>query len=254
MAKSTMFLRSFLLLLAILSSAARTEAQFELPLPPPPIPIPIPGWVLSKLDPLLQQRVPSLTGRSKVIVRAANLTSIGPVRQLVQQLGGVLGRQLPLIESVAADVPNVSLPILAASPLVTRVALDRLILSATERTGATVGATAVRQALGYDGSGVGVAVIDSGVTPWHDDLSQDGLGSQRVDQFVDFVNGRTAPYDDYGHGTHVAGIIAGNGFDSSGARSGIAPALAPDCAEGSRPGRSWPHQRRDCRARLRRRS
>ena len=123
-----------------------------------------------------------------------------------------------------ADVPNISLPLLANSPLVKRVALDRLILGATERTGATVGATAVRQATGYDGSGVGVAVIDSGITPWHDDLSQNGLGSQRVDQFVDFVNGRTTPYDDYGHGTHVAGIIAGNGFDSNGARSGIAPA------------------------------
>src|SRR5262249_27923629 len=78
--------------------------------------------------------------------------------------------------------------------------------------------------LGYDGSGVGVAVIDSGVTPWHDDLAAADQTSQRVDRFVDFTAGQQIPYDDYGHGTHVAGIIAGNGFDSSGARSGIAPA------------------------------
>src|SRR4029077_18550598 len=67
-------------------------------------------------------------------------------------------------------------------------------------------------------------VIDSGVTSWHDDLADPAAGTQRVVQFVDFVNGHPATYDDYGHGSHVAGIIAGNGFDSSGARSGIAPA------------------------------
>ncbi len=77
------------------------------------------------------------------------------------------------------------------------------------------------QELGYDGTGVGVAIIDSGVTSWHDDLA--GSGGQRVQRFVDLVNGRETAYDDYGHGTHVSGVVAGNGFDSGGARSGVAP-------------------------------
>ena len=102
-----------------------------------------------------------------------------------------------------------------------QVALDRPVEGVAERTGASIGATSIRQELGYDGTGIGVAVIDSGVTAWHDDLT--GSGGQRVRRFVDFVNGRTTPYDDYGHGTHVAGVVAGNGFDSGGARSGIAP-------------------------------
>ena len=87
--------------------------------------------------------------------------------------------------------------------------------------------------LGYDGTGVGVAVIDSGVTSWHDDLG--GATASASPSSSTSSNGRDA-YDDYGHGTHVAGIIAGNGFDSGGARSGIAPGAQPDRAQGARRG------------------
>ena len=71
-------------------------------------------------------------------------------------------------------------------------------------------------------------VIDSGITSWHDDLTfSDGrrgpYGNQRVAKFVDFVNGQALPYDDNGHGSHVAGIVLGNGYDSKGRQSGMAP-------------------------------
>ena len=87
-----------------------------------------------------------------------------------------------------------------------------------QRTAAAVGAGWVNEQLGYDGTGIGVAIIDSGVTSWHDDL-----GPSRVVHFVDFVSDLPLAHDGYGHGTHVAGIIAGNGYDSDGARRGIAP-------------------------------
>src|SRR5207247_3844041 len=77
----------------------------------------------------------------------------------------------------------------------------------------------VRDSMGFTGAGIGVAVIDTGITTWHDDLTNQSktlypFGNQRVQKFVDFVNARTQPYDDNGHGSHVAGIIAGNGYDS----------------------------------------
>jgi serine protease AprX len=214
---------SLFVALLIVGGAHTASAQLPLPVltPPPPPPLPSPGWVL-KVDPLVRERASLLTGRSKVVVTAASASSLPHVRTLLQQVGGTLGRSLPIIRGQAAEVPNLSLPIVAGSSLVKHVSLNRSTFPSMEATSATVGATAVRQQLGLDGSGIGVAVIDSGVTPSHDDLI-DPNGARRVWQFVDFVNGRYSIYDDYGHGSHVAGIIAGNGFDSGGARSGIAP-------------------------------
>jgi serine protease AprX len=178
---------------------------------------------LNKLDPLAQQQLPNLFGRSRVIVRAIDGTSPALLIPIVEAAGGTILKTLSIVNAQVVDLPNAALLTVADSPLVARISLDRHIVGAMERTASSIGATAVRHALGYDGAGVGVAIIDSGITAWHDDLTRNGA-SQRVHQFVDVVNRRETPYDDYGHGTHVAGIVAGNGLDSDGARSGIAPA------------------------------
>src|SRR5262249_16756091 len=132
------------------------------------------------------------------------------------------------LNGAVLDVPNGLLQGLAANPSIYRVHYDRPAFKHDLRTTVTIGSRAVQQALGYTGAGVGVAVIDSGVASWHDDLTnrsatQYPYGNQRVSAFVDFVNGQASPYDDDGHGTHVAGIIAGNGYDSNGQKAGVAP-------------------------------
>ena len=148
----------------------------------------------------------------------------------VTRLGGMLGRSLNLINGKVVQLPKGQLKKLAGYPGVDRIVYDRPTAGEMNRVAVTVGARAVQQTYGYRGTGIGVAVIDSGITTWHDDLTYLGSSSlvrtkngQRVAAFVDFVNGRTSPYDDNGHGTHVAGIIAGNGYDSLGVRAGIAP-------------------------------
>ena len=62
-----------------------------------------------------------------------------------------------------------------------------------------------------------VVILDSGMDAAHPDLAN------TVQGFVDFVHDRKEPYDDFGHGTHIAGIIAGNGEMSSGKYKGYAP-------------------------------
>jgi serine protease AprX len=63
-------------------------------------------------------------------------------------------------------------------------------------------------------------VVDSGINA-HTDLQVTGGGTSRLIASTTVIAGTTA--DDYGHGTHVAGVITGNGAANSGARMGVAP-------------------------------
>lgn len=70
---------------------------------------------------------------------------------------------------------------------------------------------------GYTGKGVKVAVVDTGIDGGHPDLKG------RIMDWKDYINGKPEPYDDFGHGTHCAGIIGGNGAGSNGKHKGVAP-------------------------------
>jgi serine protease AprX len=149
----------------------------------------------------------------------------------IAKAGGKSGYKFNVISGQLVQLPNGQLRKLADNPCVAAIHYDRKTGGELNYVGIVEGARQVQQLLGYDGAGVGVAIIDSGITGWHDDLTYQGYNSkvkvvngQRVVKFVDFVNARTWKYDDNGHGTHVAGIIAGNGYDTLGARAGIAPA------------------------------
>lgn len=163
------------------------------------------------------------------------IVTLQPGKQLPPELKQfVRGESLNIINGQAMVLPDSLLKKLASYPEIFQVHFDRPTRAHNYRTSITVGARAVQQTFNYNGAGVGVAILDSGITTWHDDLTNNywqsklsssslPYGNQRVTKFVDFVNGLTQPYDDHGHGTHVAGIIAGNGLDSYGQKAGIAP-------------------------------
>jgi serine protease AprX len=96
---------------------------------------------------------------------------------------------------------------------------------------ALIGAEAVWNDLGYTGEGVTVAVIDSGIDATHPDLQYGEKVIQNVKFVVGDLFGNEPLYLENqlntdttsGHGTHVAGTIAGSGTSSDGLYKGVAP-------------------------------
>lgn len=94
-----------------------------------------------------------------------------------------------------------------------------------------IGADRVQSELGYAGEGVGVAVIDSGVDGTHQDIEYPERTVQNVKILADtFFTGTTVYAEDVpntdtssGHGTHVTGTVGGDGTESGGYYTGIAP-------------------------------
>jgi len=110
---------------------------------------------------------------------------------------------------VAMRVPRGTLAQLRALPYVKHVHPDMQVQALTETNIEAVGAVRTWNTLGTRGAGVTVAIIDTGIDYRHPAL-------HNVTGGWDFVNDDADPLDDHGHGTHVAGIVAGNLDDFTG--------------------------------------
>ena len=123
---------------------------------------------------------------------------------------------LPLVDSVAAFLTPGEIRTLGDASFVTTIVADNPVhgfdyQSTMDVTNLTIGLGDVPAAADGSrpsGDGVTVAVLDSGVATNTD------LADSRIVGWKDFVNDRHEPYDDAGHGTFVAGLIAGDGTAS----------------------------------------
>jgi serine protease AprX len=144
--------------------------------------------------------------------------------KLIHQLSGSVTHELPIMGGFSARLPATALPRLLGSPAVAQVwgdgrirmnILDLDLLDGMDSVATNkVWRQSIRLPSSYTGAGVGVAVLDTGVTRVAD------LGN-RVSVRVDFTPDHDG-YDRYGHGTHMAGLIAGDGALSGGTWAGAA--------------------------------
>jgi serine protease AprX len=145
--------------------------------------------------------------------------------------GATVHFQLPSIKAVTMTVPAIMLAELEKDPNVVYISPDRPMNMtsnpATEEFATAVEADVAAAQYGFDGTGIGVAVIDSGIAT-HPDLNN-ASGTSRVVYSQSFVPLDATTSDKFGHGTHVAGLIGGSGANSGSANgysakfAGIAP-------------------------------
>ena len=119
-----------------------------------------------------------------------------------------VNHDLPLINGMAIRVPISDVAGIAASADVAYISPDRDLTPTLNKGRAAVQQEVQWNTMGYDGYGLRVAVIDSGIN--ENEAFQDGTTSRLVYQ-KSFIKGVSSTSDGYGHGTHVASIIAGDG-------------------------------------------
>jgi len=179
----------------------------------------------AKFSPDLHQRVDA-NGMVTVIVQHRQMPSDAHLKSM-QGRGATIKSKFHTIHAVTMRVPVSMLAELAKDPNVKYITPDRNQKMAanpvTEEFATAVEADVAASQYGFNGTGIGVALIDSGIAA-HPDLNN-ANGVSRVVYSQSFVAGDTTTSDEFGHGTHVAGLIGATGA-SSGTANGYAATYA----------------------------
>jgi subtilisin family serine protease len=171
----------------------------------------------------LRQKL-ALTNKVNVVVKSVKAWN-KTLDDAVKSNNGTVTKSFTNFPLRAVSLPSAAVEAFANRPDVDYVALDRevkLLGHVTLTTGADAARVMANYNPTYDGTGVGIAVLDSGLDPDHVAFAQESGSASRVAFNLDFT-GENRTDDPYGHGSHVASIAAGNGQVSNGAYRGIAP-------------------------------
>jgi len=178
---------------------------------------------LLRADPELLRTASTHPGAALPVIVRETVPASDAAERLVRGVGGTVTHELPIIGGFSALVPGRALPALASSPDVVKVWGDgKIHMSNVQGSYSSWAPNTVWQKVirlpqaqsAATGAGVSVALLDTGVTPNAD------LGS-RIVAMADFTPDHDG-IDRFGHGTHMAGIIAGDGTLSAGSYTGVA--------------------------------
>lgn len=176
--------------------------------------------VLIWIRPLPFVKTVGAQGPDRVDVIIAFASAPGAADEsLVFGAGGRIRHTYHLVPAIAANVPQQAVAGLLANPRVTAVEPDVRVFAIDAESDNTWGVTRIGAVSvhtnGIRGTGVRVAVIDTGIDHSHQDLALNYVGG------FDFVNNDPDPTDDNKHGTHVAGTIGA--LDNDVGVVGVAP-------------------------------
>ncbi len=227
---ATKILPIMALLLLTLSTMTGAAELTLLPKADAPAPASLDTNLNKIFDNLENMMAPSsATDSFPVIVVFNNPLDSPGMAGLQQNIGSFLAKyHYQSIPAIAATLSKQQIELLSKLPVVKQIEYDAPMKATMDTASYWFGATKARADFGVTGDANGaprsygpsdivIAVIDTGIDATHVDL--DG---GKVIGWKDFVNGKAAPYDDNGHGTHVSSIAAGEG-DGNAAYTGVAP-------------------------------